>query len=283
MSRVRGPVPTQIEFWRPGDLSGEATERGQWLTCLRETHRLDRLVVWEGVNGRGLVAVVDFAEQRRSPAARVFEGWGRVHILDPVVDYETVVSEPVLANKLSGRTHGMRGSPKRLTPAQGRAIARLTRLPPHAIPTDEPNYDEEVVFWADDDRGPPEAQLEDWIHTKRRLWERLGFPSRPHKQRRLPSGLRPDLRSPGLVADVKRLITRGDGPAQLEGYIAELDLVEPNHAPWKGLLIHAHDWLDEATTERLDASPYANRIQAWAVVEYEKNGRVYEEVVPLYP
>ena len=284
MPKSMGPIPTQIELWQPGDLVDEADEHGQWLTCLRDTGPNDRLVVWEGAHGRGLVAVVDFAEQRRSTAPRVYEGWARVQPLDPIIRCDAIAREPCLASKLLGKNHGMQGSPKRLTAEQGSAIARMTRLPARAVPIDEPNYDEEVLFWADDDHGPPEAVLEDRIHSERWLWQKLGFPSVPRKQFRLPSGRRPDLLAPGVVADVKRLVRRDDGPGQLEAYLEELDHVQPAHKPWRGLLVHAHDAdLDAATVERLEQSRYSGRVEVWGVIEYEEKGTEYEEVVSLYP
>jgi hypothetical protein len=262
--------PTQVEAWLPGDLEeGPDSPEGQWLTCLRDTGPDDRLVVWEGASGRGLIAVVDFAAQRRRPAARITEGWGRVQRLDSFVRFKAIEHEPVLAERFLGRRHGIRGSPKWLTGEESAAIAKLTHLPPRAFPIDEPSYDEDVIFWADEDDGPPEAVLEHTIHSTAALWRALGFPGPPLKQRRLPSGLRPDLRAPGVVADVKRRIRRNNGPAQVEGYIEELDRIEAADGPWRGLLIHRHDELDPATKERLLASEYRKRLQVWTVSDTE--------------
>jgi hypothetical protein len=273
---VYPPHPTQLHVWKPGRLEDAPGPEGQWLTCLRDTRANDRLVVWEGLAGRGLVAVIDFDQQRSSPAARVFEGWGRAQLLDPMIGFASIAAQPLLAARLLG-TRGLQGSPKRLTAQEGAAIARLTRLPPRQVPVDEPTYNEEVIFWADDDNGPPEALLEHHIH--RRVWRTLGFPSPPEKQGRIASGLRPDLLAPGVVADVKRRISRINGPDQIERYIKELDATQPHHAPWRGLLIHPHDTLDPATMERLSHGPYGHRVEVWAVSKTPTGWRRPQRIV----
>lgn len=57
-------LPTQIMAWmqaHTGDLGGVGPP--QFLNALRATRRGDRQVVWEGGGGgRGLIAVVDFAD-----------------------------------------------------------------------------------------------------------------------------------------------------------------------------------------------------------------------------
>jgi hypothetical protein len=185
--------------------------------------------------------------------------------LNPPIGPDALASEPLLAERFLGRrARGLQGSPNRLCVEEGEAIRRVAlRLPPRALPVDEPTYDEEIVFWAGDLKGPPEAVLEHDIHTTRRIWKALGFPSAPLKQRRLPSGRRPDLIAPGIVADVKRRVSTIDGPAQVEGYLEELGATRPADGPWHGLLVHRHDDLDEATRERITASPY--RLAVWAV------------------
>jgi hypothetical protein len=212
-----------------------------------------------------LVAVVDFGQQRRLVAMGIYEGWGRIQQLEPPIDQDVVRRDPILTVRFFGRgASGLQGTPIRLSPEEGKAIARIAGgLPPQAFPVDEPTYDEEIVFWAGDDKGPPEAVLEHEIHARRRLWSALGFPSAPHKQRCLPSGRRPDLRAPGVVADVKRRVTRNDGPAQVEKYLEELDVESPENSPWRGLLVHQHDDLDKATRDRVVASTH--QIEVWRV------------------
>lgn len=212
-----------------------------------------------------MVAVVDFAAQRRTPARGSYEGWGRIQQLDPAIGPDALSREPLLADRFLGpRARGLQGSPNRLSVEEGEAIARVaTRLPSQALPVDEPTYDEEIIFWAGDLKGPPEAILEHDIHTTRRMWKALGFPSAPLKQRCLPSGRRPDLVAPGIVADVKRRVSRIDGPAQLEDYLDELDATRPTEAPWRGLLVHPHEDLDKATRERIASSRY--RVEVWGV------------------
>lgn len=192
------PIPTQTATWLPRNYTGAADpdiEEGEWLRCLRDTGPDERLVVWEGVAGRGLVAIVDYSTQRRAPVARVYEGWGRIQRLTPPVGRDALAIDHLLAERfLGGRARGLQGSPNRLSAEEGEAIARVAkRLPQRALPIDEPTYDEEIVYWAGDVSGPPEAVLEHDIHTTRRIWRQLGFPSAPLKQRRLPSGRRPDL------------------------------------------------------------------------------------------
>jgi hypothetical protein len=270
------PHPTQLGTWLPHNFAGAGEpdiEEGEWLRCLKDTGEDERLIVWEGAAGRGLVAIVDFASQRSMAAAGVYEGWGRVQQLNPVIDRSAIASEPLLADRFLGaRARGLQGSPKRLSPEEGAALARIApALPSRALPVDEPTYDEEVIFWAGDTKGPPEAVLEHDIHTTRRLWKALGFPSAPLKQRRLPSGRRPDLIAPGVVADVKRRITRIDGPAQLENYLDELDVTRPGDGPWRGLLIHPHRELDKATRDRIANSSHA--IEAWVIAHGQRGRR----------
>lgn len=270
------PLPTQVQTWLPHNFAGAGEpdiQEGEWLRCLKDTAGSDRLIVWEGAAGRGLVAVVDFAAQRRMPAVGIYEGWGRIQQLRRLVTLETIAADPVLAERFLGpRARSLQGLPKRLTPAEGQAIARVAKhLPRRALPVDEPSYDEEVIFWASGDKGPPEALLEHEIHTTRSLWTRLGFPSPPLKQRRLPSGRRPDLTAPGVVADVKRRISRIDGPKQLEEYVDELNAVRQRYAPWRGLLIHRHADLDTATRERIASSRYA--LEVWGVTDGLRRGR----------
>ena len=273
---TRPPHPTQLDTWLPQNFRGAGEpdiEEGEWLRCLKDTGEDERLIVWEGAAGRGLVAVVDFASQRSMAAARIYEGWGRVQQLDPVLDRSAIAFEPLLADRFLGaRARGLQGSPKRLSREEGAALARIApALPPRALPVDEPTYDEEVIFWAGDTKGPPEAVLEHDIHTTRRLWKALGFPSPPLKQRRLPSGRRPDLIAPGVVADAKRRITRIDGPAQLESYLDELDITRPGDAPWRGLLIHPHRELDKATRDRIADSSHP--IEAWVIADAQRGRR----------
>lgn len=270
------PLPTQAATWLPPNYTGAGypdIEDGEWLRCLKDTGPAERLVVWEGVAGRGLVAVVDFATQRRAPAARAYEGWGRLQRLSPPIGPDTLASEPLLAERFLGRrARGLQGSPNRLSVEEGEAITRVAKhLPPRALPVDEPTYDEEIIFWAGDLKGPPEAVLEHDIRTTRRIWKALGFPSTPLKQRCLPSGRRPDLMASGIVADVKRRVSKIDGPAQVEGYLEELNATRPADGPWVGLLVHRHQDLDEATRERITASPY--RLEVWAVSDGRESRR----------
>jgi hypothetical protein len=93
--------------------------------------------------------------------------------------------------------------------------------------------------------------------------ETLGFPDAPLKQRHLPSGRRPDLIASDVAGDVKRRVTRIDGPAEMEAYLDELDTARPAEAPWRGLLVHRHDDLDKATRDRVATSRHA--LEVWAV------------------
>ncbi|MDQ3609951.1 MAG: hypothetical protein M3459_13805 [Actinomycetota bacterium] len=102
------------------------------------------------------------------------------------------------------------------------------------------------------------------ISTKRRLWRSLGFPERPTTQQWLPNGKRLDLIAPGVVADVKRRVYRNDGPAQIEGYVKELERTRPNDGPWRALLIQNVPTLNTAARERIEGSDI--QIEAWTVL-----------------
>src|ERR1044072_9674577 len=96
------PHPTQLGTWLPHNFAGAGEpdiEEGEWLRCLKDTGEDERLIVWEGAAGRGLVAIVDFASQRSMAAAGVYEGWGRVQQLNPVIDRSAIASEPPLAHR----------------------------------------------------------------------------------------------------------------------------------------------------------------------------------------
>lgn len=137
------PLPTQAATWLPPNYTGAGDPdigEGEWLRCLKETGPTERLAVWEGVAGRGLVAVVDFAKQRRAPTTRVHEGWGRLQRLSPPIGPDALASEPLLAERFLGRrARGLQGSPNRLSVEEGEAIARVAvRLPPRALPLTSP-------------------------------------------------------------------------------------------------------------------------------------------------
>jgi len=57
------------------------------------------------------------------------------------------------------------------------------------------------------------------------------IPEPGDQQRARSSRLRPDLRAPGVVADIKRRTRRSNGPARIEGNITELDRTRPDEGP----------------------------------------------------
>lgn len=101
--------------------------------------------------------------------------------------------------------------------------------------------------------------------SKRRLWRRIGFPSKHETQRAVSRKDRPDLIAAPVVGEVKNQIRHDWEPPQIERYLATLDKAAPNDANWRGVLIRAERHLAEAAVARLNASPYAGRIQVWGV------------------
>lgn len=268
-----GPLPRQAITWHPQNIGAwEGPPQPEFLRCLKATAPGDRQVVWEGAQGRGLVAVVDFGEPLRRTRSGAYERWAVVSFLDSPVSIEAVRAHPVLARRFTGAgARALQGNPIRLTSEEGQAIQDVAgALPPLRMPAMTPRGREPEEEWTGNEGWPREELLEVVVSEERRLWRRLGFPEAPQRQRRLPSGLRPDLLAPGVVGDAKKRVGRHDGPAQVERYVAELSRIRPQEGPWRGVLIqHAPD-LDDAAWERLEASPV--EIAVWSLAQ-GKTGR----------
>lgn len=130
-----GPLPTHVVTWHPDNYDGQdGIGAGQWLYSTKDTGPGDRQIVWSGIRGAGLVAVVDFQREVRprsaQPAAgarRLYEGWARVTPLDRPLSVDEVKSHPVISRAFE---HSIQG-PQRLDPDIAAAIEdRLGGFPP---------------------------------------------------------------------------------------------------------------------------------------------------------
>lgn len=182
----------------------------------------------------------------------------------PPIDRDAVLADPVLGRRFGGRgASALQGNAIALTDDEGRAIDALAGgLPPLSPPLTEPT--DEPGWLSDEPALPPERIIEGVVSTKRRLWRSLGFPERPTTQQWLPNGKRLDLIAPGVVADVKRRVYRNDGPAQIEGYVKELERTRANDGPWRALLIQNVPTLNTAARERIEGSDI--QIEVWTVL-----------------
>lgn len=280
-----GKVPNQIITWmhhNVGDLRGPHDP--QFLYALRDTHKGDRQIVWEGGGGRGLIAVVDFDDAHLRVNGR-WRSWGVVTPLNPPIGAAELRDDPVLATRFSGNgLKALHGLPKQLPVEHGKAIEGLAHgLPDERLPNRAPHAGDPVDDWFGSVDIDPEKTFELAVHTSRRLWKRIGFPQRPAMQQRLaptPDGdvlLIPDLIAPGVVGEVKRSLRPNDGPAQVARYLKRLNETRGADGPWRGILIHGGD-LSPAVRQRLHG--LRCDIQVWAVIR----GKVREwKAVQQYP
>jgi hypothetical protein len=134
---MSGPLPVQVCTWlfeRSGyDGTRQGVSDGQWLYCLKSTRRGDRQAVWSGIDGRGIIAVVDFSGDvrlRTNPAqSRLYEGWGRITALPKPVSVLTAQRHGVLKRCFGRSVQGV----QRLDPEVARAIRDCVGgLPPAA-------------------------------------------------------------------------------------------------------------------------------------------------------
>lgn len=264
---MEGPIANQLIAWNAFNFGHEGgRSKSEFLRCLKDTKPGDRQVVWEASGGRGLVAVVDFGSEARTNSAGQYERWGRLTALDPPISVDQLVADPVVGSRFKKpRLSGLQGHAVRLTHDEGKAVNRLTNdLPAPDPPDDHPTGKEIEAIYSGKENLPPEKMIELLILEKKRLWRRLGFPERPTAQLGLENRKRPDLIAPGVVGDVKRRVRSNDGPGQVEGYVRELDRARPEEGPWRAILIHTVDDLDNAARQRIEASEVP--IQVWCVV-----------------
>jgi len=170
--REDGPLPGQVCTWLPvrsgfdvpeADRAEGGAADGEWLYCLKFTEPGDRQVIWSGVDGSGIIAVVDFngAVRRRESNSRLYEGWGRLTNLPRAVSVETAQEHPVLRRCFGRSVQGV----QRLDHEVAVAIRECVGgMPPTARFEDwEPDWDAEGGDWSGE-RLPPELIVElAWI------------------------------------------------------------------------------------------------------------------------
>lgn len=265
-----GPLPVQVCTWLPERSGYEGgiheVDAGEWLYCLKGTEPGDRQVVWSGVHGKGIIAVVDFSGEvrRRSSSGRLYEGWGLVSPLPRPVSVARVQSNHLLARFFAQPIQGV----KTIDEDVARAIAEVAGGLPKAPSFDgEADWDEGGGNWSGE-RLPPEKITEDLVLNEHRVAGKLGLPPpvNPNGTKvRLPNGKIPDLWcESGVVGDVKNQVTARWGPEQLEGYIEQCDLEWPAHQ-WRGLLVQGEPEMAPNALPRLQQSRYRERIEVWLV------------------
>ena len=175
----------------------------------------------------------------------------------------------------NGSSLSMHAAAKHLDPDEAEAIDRLAGgLPPQRLPSRSPRAGEEVWSWFGGLNLDLEKTFELAVYGSKRLWKRIGFPTAPLLQQRLPATktsdriMIPDLLAPGVVGEVKRSIGPNNGPAQIEGYLERLEQTRTDQGPWSGRLIHAEKHVSPALRHRLERS--GAPIEVWSV---ERQGR----------
>lgn len=263
-------VPTQLATWMSHHVLGddERTDDPQFLYALCATTEGDRQVIWEGGGGRGIVAVVDFSHHQMHGGTRWF-AWGRSSMLTVPVGPEALRTVPELNERFFGRNRtSLQGGVLGLPEAEAAAIDQLAGgLPPQRLPQRPPQIGEPLHRWLGRIGIDPEKTFELAVHTSPLLWRELGFPEPPTMQVRLDSpGRRTDiidLYSPGIIGEVKRVVTARDGPDQVARYLARLNRERRELGPWRAVLIQGAERLNPAARQRLDELGLP--IEVWAV------------------
>lgn len=285
-----GPLPVQVCTWLPirsgfdvteEDAAEDAAADGEWLYCLKFTQPGDRQVIWSGVDGHGIIAVVDFigAVRRRKSNPRLYEGWGRLTNLSRAVSVETAQEHPVLGRCFGRAIQGV----QRLDSEVALAIRDCVGgMPPTAKFEDwEPDWDAEGGNWSGE-RLPPELIVELIVLDDEDIARELGFRSTVNpngRKQRLRNGRYPDLWSRrGVVGEVKNQVTARWGPEQIEDYIEQCDAQWPDHE-WRGILVQGHPEMAPNAIARLRKSRYTKRIEVWSVIETDLG----HEVSRLFP
>ncbi|MDQ2765410.1 MAG: hypothetical protein M3Y22_18610 [Pseudomonadota bacterium] len=260
-------LPDRSPPIEPGESSKE------WLYCLKGTRLGDRQVVWQGVHGPGVAAVVDFnGEVRPREATKAkgrYEGWGVFTALPRPISVEVAQSHPVLARRFAQPGLKALIGPISLQRNLAMAIDDLAGGLPAAPPLrgDEADWDAAGGDWSGE-RLPPEEVTEKLMADKRRIAHKLGLVGEIRalgNKKRLANGKVPDLWcEAGVVGDVKNQVTADWGPGQLDGYLEQCDLEYPEHQ-WRGVLVQGLPEMAPNALHRLEKSPYRERIEVWAV------------------
>ena len=217
-------LPENSGFEGGEEVPDDRSSRGEWLYCLRDTQPGDRQLVWSGVKGRGIIAVVDFSGEVRPRHEREgrYEGWGAVTSLRDPIAVSTVQSHPVLKPRFTG--NGLRAllGPVRLTADLASAIDDLAGGVPEPTPPGPVDWQALGGDWGR--RSLPREKVAELIVLdKDRIARKIGFPGdvevNPggHKKT-LGNEKQPDLWCErGVVGEVKNQITASWGRGQLEG------------------------------------------------------------------
>jgi hypothetical protein len=239
-----------------------ATRRpsGQFQYALKDTAVGHRQAVVEAGSNRGVIAVVDFAGHNRK-AGSIYYAWGAVTYLPKPVDQAAIASDVILRDAFSNR----QGRAKHLAHEAAVKLDELADgLPKQRAPADEPDENAELELWIGARGRAPEFLIHDEVETTRRLWRHIGFKEAPRRGHRLKNGQYPDLYSPeGVVGEVKNVIGPNWGPAQLRGYMRQLDSEEPEKDPWRGVLIHGGETLSPAS--RLALRAFGGDVTVWSI------------------
>jgi hypothetical protein len=241
------PLPCQWISWNHEYVLDDADDAsGQFQYALKATTAGDRQLVLEGESARGIVAVVDFAGHNRK-AGPIYYAWGATTWLPKPLDAAAIRADNVLRRAFANR----QGRAKQLAPEAAMRIAELIDVfPEQRLPATAPSEDAELELWIGGRGRSPEFLLHDEVETTKRLWRQLGFTSAPRRGHRLQNGRYPDLYSKdGVVGEVKNIAGPNWGPAQLSGYMHQLDLEEPGKSPWRGVLVHGGETLSRATAK----------------------------------
>jgi hypothetical protein len=291
---MSGPLPVQVCTWldvrsgydgiEPEAGSSEERPEGEWLYCLKGTQPGDRQVIWSGVEGRGIIAVVDFdgAVRRRPDNPQRYHGWGYVTPLARAVPVATAQVHPVLKRYFGRSIQGVES----IDAEAAEVISECADgLPPAVdLQDSQPNWADDGGVWSGE-RLPPEAIVERIVLNERQVAQKLGFRSpvnpRGRRQQLLtkPNPRYPDLWSAeGVVGDAKNQVTARWGPEQLEDYIEQCDLQWPAYR-WRGVLVQGEPEMAPNAHRRLKQSRYASRIEVWRV----SKGASRTDVARLFP
>jgi hypothetical protein len=254
-------TPRESGFdWTGGDAASEP----EWLYCLKGTVAGDRQIIWSGVSGKGLLAIVDFSGDVRERTGKpgLYEGWGRITDLRRAIPADEVLAHMTLAPRFEKPIQSV----YRLDRKYAEAIDTLAGgLPPASGFSRPAKWNERGGDWARRSL-PPEAIVEALVRDNSRLARTIGFPSEVATQVPLGNGKRPDLWcDAGVVGDAKNQVTATWGPEQIEGYIAQCDRQWPKVAPWRGVLVQGEPEIAPNARPRLESSEYRDRIQVWNV------------------
>ena len=288
MPERSAPLPSQIHTWLPERSGFDGTARlsakPEWLRCLRDTAPGDRLLVWSGRDGRGLIAVVDFSGEVRqcsevSPSSGCYEGWGVVTNLVRPISATDALAHPVISRALKGSIQ----RPRRLSADAGEAVEALAELPPTARIADPADWAQPGGDWAAR-RLPPERIVEEIVLNRRRVARRLGFPERVNpdgKKKRLANGTYPDLWcAQGVVGDAKNQVSAKWGPEQIAGYIDECNRQWPRAGGWRGILVQGEREMAPNALPALKKNRHAKQIEVWHVSERRLVGHRIERLYP---